>query len=257
MVKYKYIKYISLVRKVEFLMSKPLILLIEDESISSTFLTEILTLYNYMVITSASGNMAINAITEKHPDLILLDMGLPDMDGLYIIRFVREWSKVPIIVVSARDTGSDKVAALDSGADDYVTKPYDTSELLARIRTALRRSNGKSFDEISGHKTAGVYRYKQLFIDLNKRYVSENGTEIHLTKNEYKIIELLCQNPGKVLTHNFIISNVWGHAMAGDNKILRVNMANIRRKLNEDPSEPKYIFTEPGIGYRIAGQDDT
>lgn len=238
-------------------MSKPLILLIEDESISSTFLKEILTSYNYAVITSESGNMAINAITEKHPDLILLDMGLPDMDGLYVIRFVREWSKVPIIVVSARDTGSDKVAALDCGADDYVTKPYDTSELLARIRTALRRSNDKSFDEISGHKTAGVYRYKQLFIDLNKRYVSENGTEIHLTKNEYKIIELLCQNPGKVLTHNFIISNVWGHAMAGDNKILRVNMANIRRKLNEDPSEPKYIFTEPGIGYRIAGQDDT
>ena len=238
-------------------MYKPLILLIEDESISSTFLTEILTSYNYMVITSASGNMAINAITEKHPDLILLDMRLPDMDGLYIIRFVREWSKVPIIVVSARDTGSDKVAALDSGADDYVTKPYDTSELLARIRTALRRSDNKSFDEISGHKTAGVYRYRQLFIDLNKRYVSENGTEIHLTKNEYKIIELLCQNPGKVLTHNFIISNVWGHAMAGDNKILRVNMANIRRKLNEGPSEPKYIFTEPGIGYRIAGPDDT
>lgn len=238
-------------------MYKPLILLIEDESISSTFLTEILTSYNYMVITSASGNIAINAITEKHPDLILLDMGLPDMDGLYIIRFVREWSKVPIIVVSARDTGSDKVAALDSGADDYVTKPYDTSELLARIRTALRRSDNKSFDELSGHKTAGVYRYRQLFIDLNKRYVSENGTEIHLTKNEYKIIELLCQNPGKVLTHNFIISNVWGHAMAGDNKILRVNMANIRRKLNEGPSEPKYIFTEPGIGYRIAGPDDT
>lgn len=238
-------------------MSKPLILLIEDESISSTFLKEILTSYNYSVITSESGNLAIDAITKKHPDLILLDMGLPDMDGLYVIRFVREWSKIPIIVVSARDAGADKVAALDCGADDYVTKPYDTSELLARIRTALRRTDNESFDAISGHKNTGVYRCGQLFIDLKKRYVSEDGAEVHLTKNEYKIIELLCQNPGKVLTHNFIISNVWGNAMAGDNKILRVNMTNIRRKLNENPSEPKYIYTEPGIGYRIAVQDDT
>lgn len=236
-------------------MTKSLVLVIEDDSIISCLLTKILCSFNYSVIVARSGNEALNIIASRMPDVILLDLGLPDMDGTEVIRSVREWSAVPIIVVSARDHGQDKVIALDLGADDYVTKQFDTSELLARIRTAIRHSSKKD-DSFANNLNENSYHSGNLKICYETRRISVGDTEIHLTQNEYKIIYLLSRNAGKVLTHRFIISNVWGNGMTNDNKILRVNMANIRKKLNENSNAPEFIFTEAGIGYRMAEADE-
>ena len=198
----------------------------------------------------SDGKTALEMIASHCPDLLLLDLGLPDMDGMTILRNVRKWSKVPILVVSARSHERDKVEALDAGADDYLTKPFGTVELLARIRTALRhtRTDGTS----DGLAMTGEYHVGDLCIDYNKHRVFLAGEDTHLTPNEYKIVALLGRHAGQVLTYKSMMKELWGPGVGGDNKLLRVHMANIRRKIEPNPVEPQYIFTEVGVGYRMA-----
>ena len=224
------------------------ILLVEDEKNICDFISTSLSAQDYRISTAHTGKEALPIITSQCPDLILLDLGLPDMDGMEIIRQVRTWSSVPIIVLSARTQEQEKVRALDLGADDYLTKPIGTSELLARIRTALRHSNRLNTDSPLYKRP---FHAKGLTIDFEKHLVSVDGKDVHLTQIEFKIISLLAQNSGRVMTYDTIISNIWGPYADDDNSILRVNMAHIRRKLEQDPAEPQYVFTEIGIGYRM------
>lgn len=224
------------------------ILLVEDEKNICDFISTSLSAQDYRISTAHTGKEALPIITSQCPDLILLDLGLPDMDGIEIIRQVRTWSSVPIIVLSARTQEQEKVRALDLGADDYLTKPIGTSELLARIRTALRHSNRLNTDSPLYKRP---FHAKGLTIDFEKHLVSVDGKDVHLTQIEFKIISLLAQNSGRVMTYDTIISNIWGPYADDDNSILRVNMAHIRRKLEQNPAEPQYVFTEIGIGYRM------
>ena len=224
------------------------ILLVEDEKNICDFISTSLSAQDYRISTAHTGKEALPIITSQCPDLILLDPGLPDMDGMEIIRQVRTWSSVPIIVLSARTQEQEKVRALDLGADDYLTKPIGTSELLARIRTALRHSNRLNTDSPLYKRP---FHAKGLTIDFEKHLVSVDGKDVHLTQIEFKIISLLAQNSGRVMTYDTIISNIWGPYADDDNSILRVNMAHIRRKLEQNPAEPQYVFTEIGIGYRM------
>lgn len=224
------------------------ILLVEDEKNICDFISTSLSAQDYRISTAHTGKEALPIITSQCPDLILLDLGLPDMDGMEIIRQVRTWSSVPIIVLSARTQEQEKVRALDLGADDYLTKPLGTSELLARIRTALRHSNRLNTDSPLYKRP---FHAKGLTIDFEKHLVSVDGKDVHLTQIEFKIISLLAQNSGRVMTYDTIISNIWGPYADDDNSILRVNMAHIRRKLEQNPAEPQYVFTEIGIGYRM------
>ena len=224
------------------------ILLVEDEKNICDFISTSLSAQDYRISTAHTGKEALPIITSQCPDLILLDLGLPDMDGMEIIRQVRTWSSVPIIVLSARTQEQEKVRALALGADDYLTKPIGTSELLARIRTALRHSNRLNTDSPLYKRP---FHAKGLTIDFEKHLVSVDGKDVHLTQVEFKIISLLAQNSGRVMTYDTIISNIWGPYADDDNSILRVNMAHIRRKLEQNPAEPQYVFTEIGIGYRM------
>lgn len=224
------------------------ILLVEDEKNICDFISTSLAAQDYRVLAAHTGQEALPIITSQCPDLILLDLGLPDMDGIEIIRQVRTWASIPIIVLSARTQEQEKVRALDLGADDYLTKPIGTSELLARIRTALRHSNRLNTDSPLYKRP---FHAKGLTIDFEKHLVSVDGKDVHLTQIEFKIISLLAQNSGRVMTYDTIISNIWGPYADDDNSILRVNMAHIRRKLEQNPAEPQYIFTEIGIGYRM------
>ena len=228
------------------------ILVIEDEKNILSFITSVLSSQHYQVIPAATGTEGLSLASSQCPDLILLDLGLPDSDGMEVISNIGEWSSVPILVISARALEDDKVLALDAGADDYITKPFGNSELLARIRTALRHSSRMQTD---GELADRPYRSKGLMIDFEKRIVSRDGKEIHLTQNEYKIVALLARNCGRVLTYDRLIEHIWGPYSENDNTILRVNMANIRRKLEPNPAEPVYIFTEVGVGYRMADED--
>lgn len=230
--------------------NKLLILLVEDETAISNFISTILTHNNYSVIRVEKGKDAIRLTSQNSPDLILLDLGLPDMDGIEVLKSIREWSNIPVIVVSARGHEREKVEALDLGADDYITKPFGTSELLARIRTAVRH-NLKVRDE--NHAEADRIVIGGLMIDYAKRIVKVDDREIHLTPIEYKIIVLLSHNVGKVLTHDYIMKEIWGPYI-NENQTLRVNMANIRRKIEANPAEPKYIITEVGVGYRMVDE---
>lgn len=225
------------------------ILLIEDEKNICDFITAALSGQEYKITTVGTGREALSIITSQCPDLILLDLGLPDMDGMEIIKNVRTWASIPIIVISARIQETEKVTALDLGADDYITKPFSTPELMARIRTAMRHSNRLN---TASPLYKRPFHAKGLVIDFEKHLVSVEQKEIHLTQIEFKIIALLAQNSGKVMTYDTIIENIWGPYADGDNSILRVNMAHIRRKLEKNPAEPQYIFTEIGIGYRMA-----
>ena len=224
------------------------ILVIEDEKSICDFISRTLELNDYKVMTASNGKDGLQAITSMLPDMVLLDLGLPDMDGNEIIRATREWSSMPIIVISARIQEKEKVEALDSGADDYITKSFGTSELLARIRTAMRHSNRMS---TSDHLALRPYRAKDLTVDFDKRLITLKGQEIHLTRVEYKIVSYLAQNSGKVITYDALINQVWGPYAGDNNRILRVNMANIRRKIESNPGEPEYIITELGVGYRM------
>ena len=228
-------------------MYKFTILIVEDEKHALDPITKTLSANGYRTNWATSGKEGISLATSLCPDVILLDLGLPDIDGMEVIGQVRKWSKCPIIVVSARVDDRDKVQALDAGADDYLTKPYSTPELLARIRTSLRHSAQNN----SGRNPQQPYQAKGLEIDFFRRTVSLEGNPIHLTPIEYKIVAYLAQNSGKVVTYTDVLNNVWGPYAENDNKILRVNMANIRRKLEKNPAQPAYIFTEVGVGYRM------
>ncbi len=229
------------------------ILIVEDEKSIVSFMKTTLMANEYDVLVARDGEQALMMIRSHSPDVIILDLGLPDMDGLKIIRSVREWSQVPIIVVSARSREQDKVTALDLGADDYVTKPFGTSELLARVRTAIRHIIGRSANAQS--LPDGVFRAGDLTVDYKKRHVYIGEEDARLTKVEYKIVSLLSEYAGRVLTYDFLIKNIWGENASYNNQILRVNMANIRRKIEKDPADPQYIFTEMGVGYRMVDGD--
>lgn len=228
---------------------KEKILIVEDEKNICNFLTAVLTANNYDTIVAHTGADAYTMITSHCPDLVLLDLGLPDIDGLSIVSAVREWTQLPIIVISARTQEKDKVEALDRGADDYITKPFGTSELLARIRAAIRHTYTLAAN--ADIAQTGIFKTGELTIDYDKRSVLIRGEDAHLTQNEYKIMALLGKYAGKVLTYDYILKELWGPLSRGNNQILRVNMANIRRKIEENPADPKYVFTEVGVGYRM------
>lgn len=234
--------------------NKYLIVIVEDEYNISSFVSAVLQANGFDTMVARNGAEAIILITSHCPDLVLLDLGLPDMDGQGIIENVRGWSNVPIIVVSARTRERDKVMALESGADDYITKPFGTSELLARIRTALRHVQLREGEQ--AQRQTGVFHTGDLEVDYDKRRVYVNGEDAHLTQNEYKIVALLSKYSGRVLTYDSIIKHIWGPNAKQGNQILRVNMANIRRKIEPSTAEPRYIMTEMGVSYRMAEGED-
>ena len=234
-------------------MPKFSVLIIEDEKNIQTFMGKVLKRHDYQVLYANTGKQGLETARSRCPDIILLDLGLPDIDGCSIIQEVRTWTSTPIIVISARTAEREKVAALDLGADDYITKPFGTSELLARIRASLRHSNRLLTDSTFYIRS---YKHKDMTLDFSKRLLTIHGKPIHLTPIEYKIVAYLAQNSGKVITYAAILANVWGPYADDDNKILRVNMANIRRKIESDPAQPKYIFTEVGVGYRMAEDEE-
>ena len=232
---------------------KDKILIVEDEKSISGFIKAILQSNGYDVITASSGGEAFSMISSHCPDLILLDLGFPDMDGMRIIEDVRQWTQLPIIVVSARNYERDKVEALDKGADDFITKPFSAAELLARVRVAIRHMRlGTAGDGVANN---GKFTAGDMVVDYDKHQVLIEGENVHLTQNEFKIVALLGKCAGKVLTYDFIMKEIWGPQVRGNNQILRVNMANIRRKIEKNPAEPQYIFTEVGVGYRMVEPD--
>lgn len=237
-------------------MNKPQILIVEDDTAVSNLIATTLELQNYQYRKAKNGTSAVMDALSYRPDVMLLDLGLPDMDGVEIIRKVRSWSNMPIIVVSARSEDADKVEALDAGADDYLTKPFSVEELLARLRVALRRVR---CDSQRRQEEASVYENGELKVDYAAGCVYMEGEEIHLTPIEYKLLCLLTKNTGKVLTHNFIIHEIWGGgSSASDTSSLWVFMATLRKKIEKDPAHPKYIRTHIGVGYRMmrqAGQE--
>lgn len=226
------------------------VLVIEDEKGIRNFISSSLMGAGYQVLIAETGTAARQVFLNGCPDVVLLDLGLPDADGLDLIREFNNWRHVPIIIVSARDREMEKVKALDLGADDYITKPFGISELIARIRTAIRHHerNVLTIEQ-------DVIQVKDLVIDLGKHMVTQGGTEIHFTGIEFKSLALLAKHAGKVLTYETIIKEIWGGTGKNGNQTLRVNMTNIRRKLGEDPAAPKYIMTELGIGYRMLEDD--
>ena len=228
---------------------KSSILLIEDEENIRSFIATTLKNQNYKIITASSGTEGLHLSASLCPDLVLLDLGLPDMDGMTVIKKLREWNSTPIIVISARSHEQEKAKALDGGADDYITKPFGTVELLARIRTSLRHSSQLS---AGIHSNAPVYRHGDLTVNFEKHLVTLSGAMVHLTQIEFKLLGLLARNSGKVLTYSYIMEKIWGPYVDNNNQILRVNMANIRRKIEKNPAAPEHVFTEIGIGYRMA-----
>ena len=226
------------------------ILVVEDEKSIAHFISTVLNNNGYEAMRARTGQEALSMVSSHCPDLIILDLGLPDMDGMDLLKNIRSWSGLPIVVVSARSHERDKVMALDLGADDYLTKPFGTAELLARVRTAIRHTRTVSANgEIARQ---GTYSVGDLVVDFNKHQALVKGENVKLTLSEFRIVSLLAKHAGKVLTYDFIMKELWGPRAGGDNQILRVNMANIRRKIEENPAEPKYLFTEVGVGYRIA-----
>jgi two-component system KDP operon response regulator KdpE len=227
----------------------PLVLLVEDEAPLRNFLAASMASAGYRLAEADTGRKALRAASEQPPDLVMLDLGLPDMDGQEVLRQLREWLHAPIIVLSARDQEQQKIAALDHGADDYLTKPFSTGELLARIRVALRHAAHSA-----GGLGATTFEYGDLKIDLSGRRVFVRGTEVHLTPNEFKLLAALTRYPGKVLTHRQLLNDVWGPQQVQETHYLRVFMANLRRKLEDDPARPQYLLTEQGIGYRLVSE---
>src|SRR5512136_394630 len=221
----------------------PRILVVDDELPIQRFLKTALDTGEFSLHQAENGHGALAAAAALRPDLILLDLGLPDMDGVEVIRRIREWSQVPIIVLSVREREDDKVKALDAGADDYLTKPFGVGELLARIRAALRRSLKQAPEP--------VYRIDELEVDLGRRRVTVRGQELQLTPTEYDLLRLLVVHAGKVLTHSQILKQIWGIAYMEQPHVLRVNISNLRHKIEKDASRPRYILTEPGVGYRL------
>jgi two-component system KDP operon response regulator KdpE len=227
----------------------PTILVIDDEPAIRKFLRVALSANGYAVVEAETGKLGLIAAVSRAPDLIVLDLGLPDTDGVDLTQQLREWSTVPIIVVSARGKEQDKVVALDAGADDYLTKPFAVGELLARVRVALRHAARSKADV--GEPTFVV---GDLRVDLLHRQVTTNGVAVHLTPNEYKLLTVLVKHAGMVLTHQQLLREVWGAGASQEHHYLRVYMNQLRQKLETDPSRPKYLLTEVGVGYRLASE---
>ncbi len=219
------------------------VLVVDDENSIRRYLRAALSAQGFTVYEAASGEEAVNAVLNNRPDIIILDLGLPDFDGIEVTRRLREWSQTPIIILSVREAENDKIAALDAGADDYLTKPFGTGELMARMRVVMRRLANKSDEPV-----IQVYDLK---MDLSRRLVTVKGQEISLTPTEYDILRLLMQNAGKVLTHRQLLRQVWGTAYENEMHLLRVNISNLRRKIEADPARPHYLVTESGVGYRL------
>ena len=222
------------------------ILVVEDEPQMQKFLRASLASEGYRALEATTGQQGLELARTHNPDLVLLDLGLPDIDGMEVTRELRDHSAKPIIVISARGQEEDKVRALDVGADDYLTKPFGTSELLARIRVALRHAARASEGRVDPVIEVGAIK-----IDLDRRQVFAKGTEVHLTPNQYKLLAYLMRNAGKVLTHRQLLKEVWGPAYASQTHYLRVYMAQLRHKVEDDPARPRYLMTEPGVGYRL------
>jgi len=222
---------------------KPLVLIIDDEIQIRRLLRVCLENHGYRVVEAATGQEGIVQAAQHPPELVILDLGLPDLDGVSVLKRIREWSRVPVIVLSVRDREEDKVAALDCGADDYVTKPFGTSELLARLRVARRRALPSA--------DSPVFRAGDLEVDLTARVVRRRGEEVKLTATEYSLLRLFVQHAGKVLTHRHILQEVWGPNSLEQTHYLRVYIAHLREKLESDPAKPRLITTEPGVGYRL------
>lgn len=226
-----------------------MILVIEDDKQIRSYIGYVLKQGGYEYITAGTAQSGISQLVTKQVDLVLLDLGLPDYDGMEVIQKVREWSEIPIIVVSARDQDKEKAAALDSGADDYLTKPFSATELMARIRTALRHvyQSGRA-------KTQNVYQVNGLAIDLEKHLVYLEGKELHVTPMEYNLLGLFFKNAGKVLTTQYILNEIYGAGYGTDTQALRALMAGLRRKIEQNPAKPRYIVTEIGVGYRLVDE---
>jgi two-component system KDP operon response regulator KdpE len=219
------------------------VLVVDDENAIRRYLRTVLAAQGFAVYEAANGQDTLNAVIENRPDIIILDLGLPDIDGIEVTRRLREWSAIPIIILSVREAEHDKIAALDAGADDYLTKPFGTGELMARMRVVMRRLAGKPNEP--------VLQVEELKMDLSRHIVTVNDNPIALTPTEYEILRLLLQNAGKVITHHQLLRQVWGTAYESEIHMLRVNISNLRRKIESDPARPHYLLTESGVGYRI------
>ncbi len=228
-------------------MNKPTILVVEDDSSVRNLMMTTLKTHDYHFLTAPNGKTALMEASSHNPDIVLLDLGLPDMDGVEIIETIRRWSAMPIIVVSARSEDSDKIRALDAGADDYLTKPFSVEELLARLRVTQRRLNTQPSDL----KQDPLFTNGDLVVDYAAGCAYLRGEELHLTPIEYKLLCLLAKNAGRVLTHTYITQHIWGHSWGNDIASLRVFMATLRKKLEVGPDAPQYIQTHVGIGYRM------
>jgi len=219
------------------------VLVVDDEPAIRRFLRVSLSAHGYVVFEADNGQAALSAIVADRPDLIILDLGLPDLDGVEVTRLLREWTHIPIIILSVRGQETDKIAALDAGADDYLTKPFGAGELLARMRVALRRAGQSG--------TEPVFTSGDLTVDLARRMVTVADREVQLTPTEYDLLRVLVTYAGKVLTHRQLLREVWGMGYEQEMHMLRVNVSNLRRKIEPDPARPRYILTEPGVGYRL------
>ena len=224
-------------------MSSHRILVVDDEPAVRKFLRNCLEGAGYLVIEASTGREAVELTRKEHPDLLILDLGLPDLEGIEVAKLLREWSETPIVVLSVRDQERDIVASLDAGADDYLTKPFGVSELLARMRAALRRA--------ARGQTEPIFRSGPLEVDLESRLVKVSGAEKQLTPTEYDLLKTFVQNAGRVLTHQQLLHRVWGRGYENDLQVLRVNVSNLRRKVEPDPTHPSLLVTEPGVGYRL------
>jgi two-component system KDP operon response regulator KdpE len=224
------------------------ILVVDDEPQIRRFLRISLNAYGYEVVEAAAGEEAVTQTAIQAVDLVILDLGLPDIDGHTVIERIREWSQIPIIVLSVRAGDVEKVRALDGGAEDYLTKPFSIAELMARVRAALRKRGGTVSRE-------AVFTHRALTVDLGKRRVTVDGAEIRLSRKEYGILKMLAGNPGRVLTHQQLLRELWGPAHVEDTHYLRIHVGHLRQKLGDNPAQPRYILTEPGIGYRLAEEN--
>ncbi len=224
----------------------PVVLVIEDEVPIRRFLKLALTEHGFLFREAITGKEGLQKAAFEKPDLIILDLGLPDMEGLEVTKQVRGWTNIPIIILSARGNDNDKVEALDAGADDYLTKPFSISELLARMRVALRHASRLTTDA-----TECVFEVGNIRVDMLKRQVTLDGNEVHLTPIEYRLITAMVQHAGKVVTHNQLLRQIWGDGYGDESHYIRVFMAQLRRKLESDPAHPRYFITEPGVGYRL------
>jgi two-component system, OmpR family, KDP operon response regulator KdpE len=219
------------------------ILVVDDEPEIRRFLRASLSSHQHEVVEAANGTLALSQLRDHNPDLIILDLGLPDIDGVEITRRVREWSQIPIIILSVRSREADKIEALNAGADDYLTKPFGVGELLTRIQVVMRR--------VGNSGTKPVYQISDLIVDCNRRQVMLADKEIELTPTEFDLLSILIQNAGKVVTQRHLMQKIWGTAYENESRLLRVNISNLRRKIESNPNQPTYILTELGVGYRL------